>query len=291
MRRKRRMSTLSSAIERERTRSLDGYRDRHAQRGYGFQGQVTAGGGSDKQGKMGAGYNNLRRKKEKQQCKVGREEQGSSSNRPELAAFFLALRDTLIEEPLLYLCDNQSLLKAVNRCIGEGGEATLVGAPDADILAAAIEILRKRIAAGTATFLVKVKAHRGEPANKGADILADTAISDPKVGKEWCQRTNQAIFTLEKPCREAEKVTYQDRHSSVRDAIRRGASENKVQKHEERLIGAWRQMSTLRRRCERWCKGDGIEDCTHKQRYRVVPGSRNLQVETAEWNLDVRLDI
>jgi len=31
--------------------------------GYGFQGQVTAGDGSDKQGKMGAGYNNLRRKK------------------------------------------------------------------------------------------------------------------------------------------------------------------------------------------------------------------------------------
>ena len=30
---------------------------------YGFQGQVTAGDGSDKQGKMGAGYNNLRRKK------------------------------------------------------------------------------------------------------------------------------------------------------------------------------------------------------------------------------------
>ena len=25
--------------------------------------------------------------------------------------------------------------------------------------------------------------------------------------------------------------------------------------------------------------------------YRVVPGSRNWQVETADWNLDVRLDI
>ena len=75
--------------------------------GYGFQGQVTAGDGSDKQGKMGAVYDNLRRKKKKQHCKVGREEEGSSSNRPELAAFFLALRDTLIEEPLLYLCDNQ----------------------------------------------------------------------------------------------------------------------------------------------------------------------------------------
>ena len=76
--------------------------------GYEFQGQVTAGDGSDKQGKMGAGYNNLRKKRKKQQCKVGREEEGSSSNRPELAAFLLALRDTLIEEPLLYLCDNQS---------------------------------------------------------------------------------------------------------------------------------------------------------------------------------------
>ena len=163
--------------------------------GSGFKGQITAGDGSDKQGKMGSGYNKLRRKKKKQQCKVGRQEEGSSSNQPELAAFSPALRDTLIEEPLLYLCGNQSLLKAVNRWIGEGGKATLVGAPDADILAATIEILRdilaatieilrKRIAAGTAAFLVEVKAHRGEPANEGADILADKAISDAKVGKK-----------------------------------------------------------------------------------------------------------
>ena len=85
-------------------------------------------------------------------------------------------------------------MKAVTRWIGEGGKATLKGAPDADVLAAAIEIQRKRIAAGTATFLVKVKAHRGEPANAGADMLADKAISDLKVGKEWCQRTNRADF-------------------------------------------------------------------------------------------------
>jgi len=200
---------------------------------------------------MGAGYNNLRIKNKKQQCKVRREEEGSSSNQPELAAFFLALRDTLKEEPLLLLCGNQSLLKAVNRWIGEGGKATLVGAPDADILAAVIKILRKKIAAVTATFLVKVKAHRGEPANEGADILADKAISDLKVGKEWCQRTNRAVFTWRKLCREAGKVTYQDHHSTfnniVWDAIRRGAAENEVQKHEEKLTGAWRQMSTLRR--------------------------------------------
>jgi len=53
--------------------------------GYGFHGQVTTGDSSDKKGKMGAGYKNLRRKKK---CKVGREEDGSPSNRPELAASY-----------------------------------------------------------------------------------------------------------------------------------------------------------------------------------------------------------
>ena len=99
--------------------------------------------------------------------------------------------------------------------------------------------------------LVKVKVHRAEPANERADGLADKAMSDPKVGKEWCQRTNRAVFKWEKPCREAGKWIYQDRHStfnnSVRDAIRRGTAENEVQTQEERLTGAWRQMSTPRR--------------------------------------------
>jgi len=75
--------------------------------GYGFQVQVTAGDGCDRKGKMGAGYHNLRRKKKNQQCKVGRGAEGSSSNRSKLAEFLLALRDTLIQELLLYLCDNQ----------------------------------------------------------------------------------------------------------------------------------------------------------------------------------------
>jgi len=39
----------------------------------------------------------------------------------------------------------------------------------------AIEELRKRTTAGAATFLVKVKAHRGETANEEADIQADKA--------------------------------------------------------------------------------------------------------------------
>ena len=85
---------------------------------------------------------------------------------------------------MLYLCDNQALLKAVKRWVGEGGKATLVGAPDADILLEAIEELQKGTTAGAATFLVKVKAHNGEPANETADIQADKAISGKDVPTE-----------------------------------------------------------------------------------------------------------
>ena len=93
---------------------------------------------------MGAGYVNLRKQRERQQRKVGREEEGSSSNRPELAAFVLALRGTSVTKPMLYSCDNQALLKAVKIWVGEGEKATSVGAPDADILLEAIEELRKK---------------------------------------------------------------------------------------------------------------------------------------------------
>jgi len=81
-----------------------------------------------KRGEWGQGGN-----KGKGSRKVRREEEGSSSNRPELTAFVLAYRGTPVTKAMLYLCDNQALLKAVKRWVGAGGKATLVGAPDADI--------------------------------------------------------------------------------------------------------------------------------------------------------------
>ena len=78
-----------------------------------------------------------------------------------------------------------SAAESYQRWLGEGGKATLIGAPDADILLEAIEELRKRTTAGAATFLVKVKAHRGEPANEEADIQADKVISGKDVPTEW----------------------------------------------------------------------------------------------------------
>ena len=49
----------------------------------------------------------------------------------------------------------------------------------------AIKELSKITKAGASTFLVKVKAHRGEPANEEADIQADEAISGKDVPTEW----------------------------------------------------------------------------------------------------------
>jgi len=133
---------MSSMTDRYRAGILDGHRDWQIRRSYGFRGTVTAGDGSNqKGGKMRARYVNLQKQRERQQRKVGREEEGSSLNQQELAAFVLALCGTPVTNPKLNLCDNQVLLKAVKRWVGEGGKVMLVGAPDADILLEAIEEL------------------------------------------------------------------------------------------------------------------------------------------------------
>jgi len=152
------------------------------------------------------------------------------------------------------LCDHQALLRAVKRWVGESGKATLVGAPDADILREAIEELRKRTAAGASTFLVKVKAHRGESANEQANIQADKAISGKDVPTEWHDRTNRAVFTWQEPRQKGGTVSYEDRKSTwnngVQKAIRQESAEEEVRKHRDCVTGAWKQISKQRRRVD-----------------------------------------
>jgi len=90
----------------------------------------------------------------------------------------------------------EALLAAVERWVGEGGKVTSVGAPDADILLEAIEELRKRTTAGAATFLVKVKAHRGGHANEEADTQADKAVLSKDVSTKWRDRTNRVSLHM-----------------------------------------------------------------------------------------------
>ena len=96
-------------------------------------------------------------------------------------------------------------------------------------------------------FLVKVKAHRGEPANEEADIQADKAIqvSGKDVPTEWHDRTNRAVFTWQEPRQKGGTVSYKDRESTwnsgVQKAIRQGSEEEQMRNHWDRVTGAWKR--------------------------------------------------
>jgi len=149
---------------------------------------------------------------------------------------------------MLHLCDNQVLLKAVKlRWVFDGGKATLAGAQDIYILQEEIEELRKRTTAGAATFVVKVKAHRGEPVNVETNIQAQKAISSKDVYMEWHNRTDRAVFTWQGPRWKGGMVSNGDRksmqNSGVRKAIRRRSAGEEVRKHLDCVTGAWKQIS------------------------------------------------
>ena len=153
--------------------------------GYSFRGTVTGGDGSNQNE---AGHVNLQEFFKRQQRKVGRKDEGSTSKRLELVAFDFALHGTPVTNPMLYLCDNKALLKVVKRWVDEGEKATLTGVPNADILRDIIVEFQKRTIAGAVMFLVQVKAHQGEPANEEADIQTDKAISSKDVPTECRDR-------------------------------------------------------------------------------------------------------
>ena len=64
-----------------------------------------------------------------------------------------------------------AVLCAIKKWVGQGKKATLATAPDAHILREIVCLLTQRVRAGRATFLIKVKSHRGEPINERADTL------------------------------------------------------------------------------------------------------------------------
>ena len=161
---------------------------------YNFQSMVLGGDGSDEAGRMGAGFCELYRSDIKGCMRVGRERKGTSSNRPELAALEVTLRQEEETDDILYLCDNQSVLTEVNAWIGEGGKVTLVTSPNADIMREVLCTLRTRITAGSATFLINVKSHRGEPINEQADDLADEGGREDDAACAWTARTGRMVF-------------------------------------------------------------------------------------------------
>ncbi len=103
----------------------------------------------------------LQEQRSNQSHKVGREEEGMSSNRPEVVALRECLETHADNENLLYLTDSETTLQVINKWIGEGAKLSLEKTEDADILRVIIVKLQQRVKAKTATLLIKVKAHRG----------------------------------------------------------------------------------------------------------------------------------
>jgi hypothetical protein len=65
--------------------------------------------------------------------RVGREEEGVSSLRPELAVIARTLQATSVEVDLLYLCDSEAALNKVSQWIGSGPHTTFVGDANTDM--------------------------------------------------------------------------------------------------------------------------------------------------------------
>jgi len=141
-----------------------------------FPGLIYATDGSQEKGNMGAGF--YRHEGETGGfSKVGRDEEGSSSNKAEHAAACIALEDAIAYasslRPLILLTDSKCLLMAIQKWIGEGIDPSIKASPDGDILREILELLRARIDLGLFTLFVKIKSHRGEFFNEMADRWAD----------------------------------------------------------------------------------------------------------------------
>jgi len=141
------------------------------------------------------------------------------------------------------LCGNQALLKAAAVKIwilGEGGKATRVRSTRRRHFVGSNRRAQKKdtVAAGAATFLVKVRAHQWEP----ADIQAHKAISNKDIAVEWHDRTNREVFTWQEPRRKGGQVSYQNWklmwNNVARKVLRQGSVEEEVHEHRHRVCVA-----------------------------------------------------
>ena len=94
-----------------------------------------------------------------------------------MGAHTVILRHNPDHEDLLTATDSEVFYRLVGTWVGQGGKSSLVNTTDADILEYILVKLASRIETKTRTFLVKVKAHRGDPLNEGADDLEEAGHS------------------------------------------------------------------------------------------------------------------
>jgi ribonuclease HI len=173
--------------------------------------------------------------------RIGREEEASSSGRAEMGAYAAILRHTPDHEDLVTATDSEVLCRVVGRWVGQGGKASLANKAYADILEYILAKLAARIAAKSRTFLVKLKAHRGEPLNEGADDLAevDRAMEKEEENSRWQERTTRVVYPYyDRNLGQWKKGTWT---KTIRNAARRGAAESLMEERLQTGANKWRK--------------------------------------------------
>ena len=250
-------------------------------RAYHFPGHVTSSDGSVGSDCMGAGFtwmdSSLKR------CgseRIGRDEEGTSSGRAELGGYAAILKRTPDTQDLVTATDSEVLCRLVRRWIGQGGKASLSNTADADILEFIIGKLRARIAANARTFLVKIKAHRGEPLNERADDLADEGKTLAKAGDSypWTNRTTRLVYSYyDRATHQWKKGTWS---KTIRNAARRGAAESLMEDRLQKGADKWR-TELFKPRHEFW-EGEQIEPVCPSEKWETVASGQWMQ--KSAWN-------
>ena len=125
----------------------------------------------------------------------------------------------------------------MSRWIGSGPRTTLAGDANVDIMTSIIECIRERVLRVARTFLVKVKAHRGEPLNERADTQAEHARQLPAECRQWTTRTQRMTYEW----RDNDGVTHVTTWTkAVRNAMIRGGAEFHRQKALNQAESYWK---------------------------------------------------
>jgi hypothetical protein len=225
---------------------------------------------------MGAGNVCLQRPGRNLTVRVGREEEGVSSLRPELAVIARTLQATALETDLLYLCISEAALNKVSRWIGIGPRTTLAGDSNVDIMTSIIDSIRERVLKGARTFLVKVKAHRGEPLNESADTQAENARQLPLEYRQWTTRTQRITYEWQDNDEVKHVTTWS---KAVRNAMIRGGAEYHRQKALIRAGNNWRDFM-------------GSTDIgLQRNKKAVIVGAQSDLLDSARWGWNCMLHL
>ena len=187
-----------------------------------------------------------------------------------MGAYVAILRHTPDHEDLLTATDSEVLCRLVGRWVGQGGKASLANKTDADILEFILGKFVARIAAKTRTFPVKVKAHREEPLNEGADDLAEEGHLLPKQGEgyRWKQRKTRLVFSYyDRTSNQWKRGTWS---RTIRNTARRRSVESLLEERLQYGANKWRRGLFEEH-------GEGMEeDHPHPQSHTTGEPSRQI---------------